>query len=61
MKILDLHRPCTLDQYDACTELLILAARMQGASSVDLNELTDARKRERRRLEDLIDGRCADY
>jgi hypothetical protein len=59
--LLDLHRPCSLDQFDAVSEQLMLAARLQGTSGSELNELAHARSRERDRLQDMIDARCNDY
>lgn len=58
--MLDLHRAYTIEEFDAITWRLELAARLRGDSTQEIAELTRARERERARLVDAMEGFCVD-
>lgn len=54
-----MHEPIfNLEDFDAQTWRLELAARLQGASGDEMRELTRDRERERARLVDQMEGFC---
>ena len=56
-----MHEPIfNLEDFDAQTWRLELAARLQGASGDEMRELTRDRERERARLVDQMEGFCVE-